>query len=222
MSKICKQCGAQLEDNMVFCDKCGAKQDAEPALAGDNGAKGSPFDRIAKKIGMSSSSLIGVVVIAVVAIIIIILLCSLIGGGGYKKPLNALEKAINNEDASKYIKTLNDTYVSEYEKEYDEDLEDEFEDKIDSLVDSFEDEYGKKPKIDFEVIDTIKMTDDELKAIYKAYYKELDKDLEVTKGYKVAIKVTVKGKDDKVEYFTTTNIVKVDGTWMFAGGYTPV
>ena len=33
MSKKCIQCGAELEDEAMFCDECGAKQIVEPPKA---------------------------------------------------------------------------------------------------------------------------------------------------------------------------------------------
>lgn len=75
--KYCGNCGTQLEDDMIFCTKCGAKKTPAPAAPPVNAA---PYQPQAKK---SKAPVIIISVAAVVAVILgICVIAYIVSGGG--------------------------------------------------------------------------------------------------------------------------------------------
>ena len=216
MSKKCVSCGAEIENEVVFCDKCGAKQ--ESPVSDSTAATANPVNEAEKKAGMAKSSIIAIAAVAAVAVVLIIVLCASLVSGGYEKPIKAAYTALNKEDAEKYIKTLPEEITNAYEDVSDEDIEDVVEDSIENTRDYLEDDYGSDLKVKYSVVDTIKLTEDELDDYSRALEKGTDEDCEIKKGYKVALKVTIEGKKEKVQEFDTCVVVKAFGKWVIYSG----
>ena len=194
MSKKCNSCGADLTDDAMFCDKCGAKQEAAPATAttattaatdttmpvGDNNIKKE----------MSKNAVIALVTCAIIALIVIVLLCSALFGGGYEKAIKAEAKAFNKEDAEYITKTMPDDLLDEYDDKY----------KDSGTYDDYKDAL-----------------DDTIKDLRKSY-EDNDDIGDVTTGYQVLVKYSIKGDDGKSENFTNYVVAKVDGKWIMTSG----
>lgn len=207
MSKKCNSCGADLADDVMFCDKCGAKQEAE--------VKPEVTDAASSNAGGSKNKIIAVAAIVVVVVVVFILVKTLLSPG-YEKPIKLAFNVANGGKVEKLTKSLPDDVLDAYDEKYDDDYADALEDKVDDLKDSYEDmdDCGKNPKFSYEVEGKIKLTDDQLDDIADYYESFTDEELDVTDGYQVAIKVTAKGKDGKHSSFTTVIICKVDGKWV--------
>lgn len=212
MAKKCISCGVELDDDVMFCDKCGASQKTEAAAS----------DNATEKGGMSKTTLIAIAGAAAVAVVIIIVLAATLLGGGYQKPLKNAQSAIKSEKADKFVKAYPEELVEAFDDYYDDTDDKDFveyvENDIEGTIDYAEDEYGKDCKISFKVVDTIKLNDDELDDVSKKIEKATDEDIDVKKGYKVVYKVTIDGKKEKVESFDTCTIVKAFGKWVFYSG----
>lgn len=200
---LCNKCGIEM-GNEAFCPNCGT-----PAGQGaPAGAEAAPSVDIKKYL-----PIIGAVA---GVLVIVILLVSLLGGGGsgkIEKLLNKQAKAIMNEDTDAYVKTLPECVLKQFKDAYGstKDFEDAVDEELATLNENFEDEYDKGYKVSYNVIDTRKMSEDELEDLTDLYEKTIDE--EVTKGYKAAVEVTIKGDDGKEYYYTSASIIKIDGEW---------
>lgn len=223
MAKKCISCGAELEDDVMFCDKCGAKQEvvtqnvaaAVPEKESDNIMAGLPKNII-----------IALVAAAVIIVLAIVAIASL-AGGGYKKAIKAEVNAFNKQDVQKFIKTypkdLLDALDDKADKRDDADFEEEMEDVIDVATESYEDDddIGSNPKVKVAIIDKIKLTEDDIKEVKKKIKDEevgLDYKADIKKGYSVLVKYTIKGDDGEDEYFESCTVCKVDGKWVVVSG----
>lgn len=232
MSKKCNSCGADLTDDAMFCDKCGAKQEAAPAnvttattatVAAADTTMPVGDNNIKK--GMSKNAVIALVTCAIIALIVIVLLCSALFGGGYEKAIKAEAKAFNKEDAEYITKTMPDDLLDEYDDKYKDsgtydDYKDALDDAIKDLRKSYEDndDIGDNPKYSYKIVDKIKLTDKECKSIQKTIKSTIGKKLDVTTGYQVLVKDSIKGDDGKSENFTNYVVAKVDGKWIMTSG----
>ncbi len=221
---LCNKCGNEM-GNEQFCPNCGAPaaqnaapvqaapvQNAVPVAEGDNAAT----------TGFDIKKYLPVIGIAAAAVIVIILLVSLIGGGGNSKAEKLLKKeakAIINEDVEAYM-DLQPEYMIEYYKDYygKKDYEEAFEDDIDDTLDYIEDEVGKDVKISYNVLDSRKMTEDELEDIEDNIKDWYDEKVEVKTGYYGVYEVTCKGKKDEIQQYGTFKIAKIDGKWCIYSG----
>ena len=214
MAKKCISCGAELADDVMFCDKCGAGQNAEST---------NMLDSMAAKIGVSKTVLLaGAGAIVAVVLVVMAVAAATVLGSGYKKPIENAEKAIKAEKADKFVKSYPEELAEALDDYYDnisgKDFAEVVEDSIENRIDYYEDEFGKDCKVSYKVIDTIKLNEDELDDVSKWIEKATDEDITVKKGYKVVYKVTVDGKKEKYETFSTCMVVKAFGKWVFYTG----
>lgn len=209
MSKKCNSCGADLADDVMFCDKCGAKQDAQTYA--------QTTDADSTKAGSPKNKIIAIAAI-VVAVIVVVVLVKALFSPGYEKPIKLTFNVANGGKVEKLTKSLPDDILDAYDDESDGDFADRLEDKVDDLKDYYEDldDCGKKPKFSYEILEKIKLTDDELDDLADGYKDMTDEDLDVTDGYTIALKVIGKGKDGSHKSFTTVKVCKVDGKWISA------
>lgn len=205
MSKFCENCGSELKDTDKVCPNCGAaavekttKKDVKVEKnTATNAESNTPNNT--KKIAIIAG-------IAVAAILVIILLISLLGSG-YKTPLNNYFKGIE--------KAKSETYLKAYPEFVREEMEDTYDDEyLEKRVETFEKEYGDKIKISYKVLDKEKLDKDDLEDIQDELEDDYDEDdVKVSTGYEVAVKITVKGSDDKESYYSSFYICKVNGKW---------
>lgn len=207
----CNKCGKDI-GNEAFCPDCGtpAGQNAAPAEA----AAAQSFD---------IKKYLPIIGIAAAVIVVLILVISLLGGGGKSKAKSLLKKetkAIVNEDVEAYIETLPEYMIEYYEDSYGKsDYEDYLEDDISETLESLEDEFGKDVKISYDIIESRKMTDDEIDDVEDSIKTWYDQKVDISKGYYGVMEVTVKGDDEKVQSYSTFKVIKADGDWcVYSGG----
>lgn len=144
-------------------------------------------------------------IIAAVAVVVLIIVALL--GGGYKKPLKNYFTGIQKTNAKTYLKAFPDFAKDDLEDKYDKDY-------LEDMLESMEKKYGDKVKISYKVLDKTKLTKDELKDAKEALEKKYDDEkIKITAGYEVAVKVTVKGSDEKKTTYTSFEVYKINGKW---------
>lgn len=205
---LCNKCGIEM-GNEAFCPNCGTPA-GQGAPAGAEAAPSVDIKKYLPIIGAAAGVLV-----------VIILLVSLLGGGGsgkMEKLLNKEAKAVMKEDVDAYIKTLPECVLKVNEKAAGgaHDYEDEADKELSSTFDYLEEEYDKDFKISYNVIDTRKMSEDELDD-YNDFFEEIY-DEEITKGYYGVYEITIKGDDGKQYQYGSATLVKVDGEWYLASG----
>ena len=216
MSKFCANCGNQLNDNDMFCQNCGARQEVAQQPYMQQPMQAS---KPAAKLPLSKNMLIAIGAAAVLVIALIIIISTATAGGGYK---SAIDNMIDVTFKGKLDK-IEDCYPKEYweymEEELDmnlkemiEELEDEevFEDMMDEL----EDEYGKNVKISYKVLEDEKADKDIFDSVKEGLKDNYDipkKNLKEVR--EVELEMTIKGKDDKDSEETTLYIAKIGKKW---------
>jgi len=169
----------------------------------------------------SDSKTIITIVAAVAVIAVVIFGITTIFGGGYKKPIDQYFDGINSGKAETFIKAFSKGQEKEIKKDDEEmdDVKDMLEERKKYLEEAYEDEIGDDIKIKYKVLDAVKMTKDELNDddideceewLEEEYY---DDDVEISSGYRVALKITYKGDKGSKEQFTTMEVYKVNGHW---------
>ena len=223
MSKFCRQCGAQLEDDAVKCEACGAEikpaeeavqQPAEAEASGaENSENAAPAAPAPKKLSTRNIAIIA----AAAVVVIVVLIVALTAGGGYKSAINNYIDVMIKGQVNKLDKLAPQAYWDYYEDTYDmdiDDLERDAEDVVDTVIDLLEDEYGDNVRVSYKVTKEDKLTDSKLNEIREGVndrYELARKS--VTEGYDIDADITVKGDDDEMTSETSAYIVKIDGGW---------
>ena len=167
----------------------------------------------------NKNTIIGLAAIAVAIVLVIIILCCAITPG-WQKPIDRRFKAMNKCDGSLYAKTFADAYNDYVDEHYvsdDDDydsIEEYYEEQLNDIKDYAEDEYGDNVKYKVKVLKKKELKKSDLKDVEDRYEDYYDESVDVSKGYKVKLKITVKGKDDDDTDNTWMNVYKIDGKWV--------
>lgn len=209
---VCKNCGAEIDDNVKFCDKCGAEQAAAEAEAAAPVA-GEGSEVVA---GANLNNKIGIIAVAAAALLVLIFIIVIIAGavGSPKsvadKYLTATFKSCSAKAMFKtfpkdYAEYMADTYHRLYDDE-DEMMED-LQDNFDDLKEYMKDEGAKVSWKISKVSDTKK--DDKKK------FDDLEDELDLNiKSYKtVKVKLTMKMDGDKDTQTIVIYTGKIGGKW---------
>lgn len=202
MSKFCEHCGSELKDNDKVCANCGAAVEGTAAKKDVKSAKVNT-EKVEKN-NVKTIAIVGGIIVA--AIIVIVVIFSLISGA-YKTPIKNYFNGVQKTNAKTYLKAYPEFMREDLEDKYDEDF-------LEKRIESLEKTYGDNVKLSYKVVDKIKMTKDELDEYKDDLKKDYDDEkIKVSAGYKVCIKLTVKGSDEKETNFMTLEVLKVNGKW---------
>lgn len=202
MSKFCEHCGSELKDNDKVCPNCGAAVEGTAAKKDVKNANANT-EKVEKN-NKKTIAIVGGIIVA--AIIVLVVIFSIIGGA-YKTPIKNYFNGVQKSNAKTYLKAYPEFMREDLEDTYDEEF---FEKRMESLEKS----YGDKVKISYKVVDKIKMTKDELKESKEDLEKDYDDEkIKITDGYKVCVKLTIKGSDEKETNFMTLDVLKINGKW---------
>lgn len=207
MSKFCEQCGSELKDTDTKCPNCGAQIAEEPATK-DVKKEETNTTSASNKKDIKTYAIFGG--IAAAALVLIIILVAIFGGSGYKKPIDNMINGIQKANVKTFMKAFPDVMK--------EDLEDSIDkDDLKDLMEDLEDEVGKNPKISYKILDKEKIDKDDLKDVQEKLedqYEDAKKSkVKVSAGYKLTVKLTIKGKDDSNSTTTTMKVYKIGGKW---------
>lgn len=200
MSKYCNNCGSEMADDVVFCPNCGA-QDA-PAYEEAPAANNAPNKKVMILGGIAAA------IVAVVALLIIL-------GGGPKRALKRWEKVVNGK--GNVEKLIPEDVFKELRK--DEDFSkgeflDSIEDSFEKDMDAVKDEFGDNAKIKYTIVDKKKMNKEDLEDLAEVLDKGYGiSEKSVKAAYRMAVKVTTRGKDGKTFHYEQVVVVKIDGKW---------
>ena len=218
MSKFCRQCGAQLEDDAVKCEACGLELQQEPennqqsvnAEADAQPQEGAPAP---KKLNNRNIAIIA----AAAVVVIIVLIVALTSGGGYKSAINNYIDVMIKGKVDKIEKLAPKEYWEYYEDTYDKDIDDvekEAEDMVELIIDMLEDGYGKNIKVSYKVTKEDKLTESELNKIREGANSKYEITRKsITEGYEIDADMTIKGDDDEMTSEGSAVVVKINGSW---------
>lgn len=191
--KKCPKCSAELPDEAVFCNNCGANLNEEVSETTDateevkeevieEPINNETLEDAKVQAKNTTVGLIAVVAAAAVALIILICILASALGGGYKKPIKTIVANLNRQNtnvtsylecfAPKFVVTAYDDFYSiikSTSKDAVEDLDDEIADLFDEMFDDLEDTYGDDYRITIEYKKVEKLDKDDLEDIEDAY-----------------------------------------------------
>ncbi|WP_282924052.1 zinc-ribbon domain-containing protein [Mediterraneibacter massiliensis] len=210
---FCKNCGAQLNEGVKFCSKCGA-----PAAGGDNSGQQDDSNTRAQAAKKPPYLAIGAIVLGV---IVLLLAGKFLFGRGYVKPLKAFVKGIEQEDGEKILSVYSKKTVKKMEDNFGLEgrkLEKYWEKNAIYALTSEELE-GKDIKIKYKIEDNEKLDKDDIKDIEKELkeYMDIREDVSAARELEVAFTIYEDGdKEDEVD--VTMEVIKVDGKWYLNWG----
>lgn len=223
MAKFCNYCGTQLSDDAAFCPNCGssiasaAPETPQPVQSASVQEAAAPSSSAASSSavtttegGVNKNLIIGICGAVAAVIVLFFIVSSIVSGFGYKGPIKKYIAAINKEDGKKYMKAIPEFVSEAADKD-----EDDWEEYLGDLKDFFD--VGKDPKLSYDIVDKIEISEDDLEkyedSINEDYKDELDDDVEVSAGYEVLLKMTVKGSKRSKKDFSNIVVLKIDGDW---------
>ena len=215
---VCKQCGAQLNDGVKFCNKCGTPVEAAQSTGADvvNGFNaselGDKVGDVANGVASKGKELFDdnikgfknkdrnsqIKIIAVIAAVVVVLAgCLLWTKSAPKRAAKKYLKAVEKMDTDKMEKMLPKFFKSWLDEE---DLE--FSDA--NTYAYYAEEYDTDDlKITCEITKVKKVDRDDVKDLKEAIEDGLDTKAKFSKAYQVKYKYKIKAEDDELEYLET-------------------
>ncbi len=224
MSKFCKNCGAELNDDAAFCGSCGTQAEScasccdacqtttAPAPADTNGLAGK-INQFIDKLKKKDKKALGILAGIAAALILILVLVLCLSGGGPEKALDTYLDVIYRGKISKVEKIAPEKYWKSLDEDMD-DIEDNMKTVYKIAIRALEDEYGDDIKISYKITDkdeVTKSTLNEMKDNIKSKYDIPKKT--VTDACELEVDLTIKGDEDKETKEVSFFAVKVDGDW---------
>ena len=193
----CTKCGAEIADGSKFCDKCGAKFEAEAPVKNEAPARGMADE---KAPGMDQKTLITIIVAAIAAVILVVILCCALTGGP-KKTVKAYLKA--QEALVDEYSDLSNKYTF---------YGDKCQKKLDMLEDD-DDDDDTKSSWKISKVTKYGKKDDVTEGI-KEYISAMNGEDDKVKGSAIVeVTTTVKSDGDKNTSKTYYTVIKVGGSW---------
>ena len=211
--KICPTCGAQLNDDAVFCAACGNPVPATVEAAPQ--ADGFAPAATAQGINDDTKKLIVIIGAVVAALVLIIVLFTTVfsANAAAKRTVKARFRAMNSRNATKLVKL-------EYPKPLLEYAEDEWNEDKDDLIENFEDSFEIKDKKfgddwkikDIKIKKVKELKDDDFEDLQDWYDDACD--MKITDARIVKVDYTIEGEDDEDSYKNSEFVVyKYKGKW---------
>ncbi len=210
---FCTNCGANIPDGSQFCPACGAQLNSAAYAPMDT--PGAPV----QKRSLPKKTLV-ILAAAVVVLVVVVLLISLLFGGGKETPLKNYCEAMGDADVGAFLDlypddVLNDVYG------WNKRDKDEIENFLEVSLEELEWQYGEDIRISYDIRTEKELNDKRLLALgeYFEDVYDLDKaDKEITKGYLMEVRFTIKGDDGRDTNKQWLVVYKYDGDWYLDTG----
>lgn len=208
MSKFCENCGAEINDNETVCPNCNqpvgvaATAETVEAKVEETVKTETASTSTDKKADTKKLAIIGGGIAAAVVVILAIIIS--IVSGRYKSPIKKYYKGLNKCDSDTYAAAFPD-FLKIDESVTDSSLKDEKKDD--------EKDYGDNVKYSYKILKKTKVEKKDLEYVQDYIKERYDEKVKVTKGFKVKIKDSVKGKEDFDYYTSDRYVYKIDGKW---------
>lgn len=222
MSKFCKNCGVEMEENTVLCTNCGAIEKRSEILPEEVRIERSPVIQVVEKVTRTVKenpkffAFCGAVV--AIFLVIVVLVSNLLGGGGYKKAVKNYMDVSFKGKADKIEKLAPKEYWDFIKKENKEFTVEELikatEERSDATLKALEDKFGEKAKVKYKIIDKDKLSKRKLNKIKESIEDEFGINKKLVKACcQVDVELSVKGSKDEFEDETEMTLIKIGGSW---------
>lgn len=227
MAKFCAKCGSELKEGSKFCVKCGAPVQGAPVqgmpgqgapmygtpgqgvpmqgMPGQNARPGGMPGGYQQGTGGGMAAVKNtfpwklVALIAVPVVLIVLILVLIFGGKGYEKPIEKLEKGINEGKVELVLEAFSPSIASSLSAYLPDDVSDMFPDV----------------EIDLEIVGKEKLAKSEMQSVLT---EEYDVSSSVARRVKKAyiLEVEMSSEDDEFGEPVVEEIpvVKLDGDWV--------
>lgn len=196
MAKFCANCGSRINDKDKVCGQCGS-----PIISPPFKTTPAPHPRNNRTI----------IIISIIAIILILFSLNIFSGStGYKRTINKMVKAIQNNNAASL-----EPMASSIDKAWLQDeLKDYYSSCISDIVDKYESDIGKIRKISYKIINTTMLPEEEFEEA-KSFYVFGSSDVNNIKGgAEIDVELTVKGAQGTSTYILEDILLtKEKGRW---------
>lgn len=134
------------------------------------------------------------------------------------EPLEKMISGVLKGNVSMYKSAFPSDYIEAVEsafKRLSNNIDKELETTVSNAKVAHEANYGEKVKINYKLVNKVKMSEDELKEKYwdifiNSYSLPVEK---ITEAYKETIEITVKGADSEETKTADFKFLKIDGKW---------
>jgi hypothetical protein len=145
-------------------------------------------------------------ILGIIIVVILVIVCSVTLKNQYKSPINNYFKGIQKADINAYAKAFPD--FMKVDKTISKD-------SLKQDLDDLKVEYGDKIKIKYEVISKEKIDQGSLGLIEGYVEKRYNKKVNISDGYILNLKVTLKGSKDSNTDTPKMYVYKIDGKWKY-------
>lgn len=223
MSKICTNCGNQMDDATMFCTNCGAPvPTTAPTAPAAEPAKKVDVAGMVKDAKKDPKKLITLGAIAAVALIAVIVIVVSLFANPWKKGLNnycdlleGKKAAVTKNIPAAAYEWLDDEYGVEKKT-----ISSNAKDIAKDLSEDASDEYGEGYKITYKVEKSKRFTKKMRANLADGIENTYDIDAKkVTDAYVVEGTVDISGKDSFEWYETSYIVAKIGGQWYVVSSY---
>lgn len=183
---FCKNCGAQLSEDVKFCNSCGIEI--------TNGLQTNYVGPVSVSPNKTKKKYIGL--IAAVAVLVLLAVLIFGGGNGYEKTIDNFFEGLFEADGELFVSALSEEYIEEQLEYYGYRnkavLIEKLQDNLDDLTEEYADELGKNWKYKYEIVH-IEEFDDEVEVT-------IDLELSGRKGEESDVWILVLIKDGNKWY----------------------
>lgn len=219
MSKICANCGSEMNDETMFCVNCGAPVPASaPASeAAPAPAKKVNLGKLVKKV--RSNPKLMLIAGAAALVVVVVLVVALVGllSNPWKSGMNNYVNLVYKGKASAVVKAAPNGVWEYIDDEYGiskDDIKKDNKKYAEDILEDAEDTYGKNIKYTYKVVKQKKMTKEMVETIADALEENYDIDADTVKsGYVVQLEYDISGKDAFMWSEGMFFFVKIQGNW---------
>jgi hypothetical protein len=206
----CTKCGEQNPDDIFFCYGCGARLDGERTVESESAA--GTRDKIKIISGMIAIAIIIGIVASVISW----------AGKGYDRTAAKYLDAVYDADAQGVIELVPDEVVDYLLEDtghddlngFIEEFTEVLQEYADGMTSAYVKNYGDDGKISCKITGAADIKDDALDKV-RAYYADMNINIEISTAKTVIYDLTVKDKETKTSQTVSmcATVIKVGRTW---------
>lgn len=126
--------------------------------------------------------------------------------GSYEEPVKNFVEGLNEANSEKFLKAF-PSFIADYVKDIFTD------DYLKMYFGDAKETYGDNTTMTYNIKDKTELSEEDLRAAEQNVKTSFDKDITVTKGYKLNVELRLKGDNKEDTEKEIINVFEVDGNW---------